>query len=404
MDQEPAGEEGGPRPMPRPIGLKSTEQARRIAKRKLPNSVYNFIEGGTEEGRTARANSEGFGEIGFRPRIAHDHHARDLRTTVLGRELAMPVITTPAGFIRVAHPAGELAVAKAAEAAGIAVGISTLASVPIEQITAAASDVWFQLYMIGGRTGSEMAIERAKRAGCRVLIVTADLADNTGGNDRRPVPPPPGRVDLRTALRYAPEMVRKPVWAVNFLRGGFQLIAPNAPGLDGRPMAVAEGSAALRGYPPTWDDIAWVRSQWDGPLVVKGVTCAEDARRAVDVGADAVSVSNHGGNGLDGAPATIRALPEVVEAVDDRIEVLLDGGVRRGGDVVKAVALGARAVLIGRPYIWALAAGGQSGVTELLALYRRNIDATLRLLACPSIQALDPSVLRMPHTCNCKHV
>jgi len=390
--------------MPAPIGLKSTEQARRIAKRKLPSSVYNFIEGGTEEGRTARANSEGFGEIGFRPRIAHDHNPRDLRTMVLGRELAMPVITTPAGFIRVVHPAGELAVAKAVEAAGIAVGISTLASVPIEQITAVASDVWFQLYMIGGRKGSEIAIERAKRAGCRVLIVTADLADNTGGNDGRPVSPPPGRVDLRTALRYAPEMVRRPVWAASFLRGGLKLIAPNAPGLDGKPMAVAEGSAALREYPPTWDDIAWVRSQWAGPLVVKGVTCAEDARRAVDVGADAVSVSNHGGNGLDGAPATIRALPEVVEAVDDRIEVLLDGGVRRGGDVVKAVALGARAVLIGRPYIWALAAGGQSGVTELLALYRRNIDATLRLLACPSVQALDPSVLRMPPTCNCKHM
>ena len=382
--------------------LSSTDHARRIAKRKLPSSVYRFIEGGTEESQTVRANREGFQEIGFRARVPQDHEPRDLRTTVLGRELAMPVITTPAGFIRVAHPAGELAVARAAEAAGIAVGISILASVAIEEITAAASDVWFQLYMIGGREGSAIAIERARKAGCRVLVVTADLADNTGGNDRTPAPPPPGRVDLKTALRFAPQMARTPMWAASFLRGGFSLVAPNAPGKDGGPMAIAEGSAALREHPPTWDDIAFIRQQWAGPLVLKGVTSTEDARRAVDVGVDAVSVSNHGGNGLDGAPATIRALPEIVAAVGDQIEILLDGGVRRGGDVVKAVALGARAVLIGRPYIWALAAGGEDGVTQLLTLFRRNIDATLRLLACPSVAALDPSVLRMP-TCTCGH-
>jgi isopentenyl diphosphate isomerase/L-lactate dehydrogenase-like FMN-dependent dehydrogenase len=256
--------------------------------------------------------------------------------------------------------------------------------------------------MIGGREGSAIAIERARKAGCRVLVVTADLADNTGGNDQTPVPPPPGRVDLRTALRFAPQMVRTPMWAASFLRGGLSLVAPNAPGKDGGPMPVAEGSAALREHPPTWYDIAFIREQWAGPLVLKGVTSTEDARRAVDVGVDAVSVSNHGGNGLDGAPATIRALPEIVDAVGDQIEILLDGGVRRGGDVVKAVALGARAVLIGRPYIWALAAGGQDGVTQLLTLFRRNIDATLRLLACPSVAALDPSVLRMP-TCACGH-
>jgi pre-mycofactocin synthase len=388
--------------MPTPITLTSTEHARRIAKRKLPSSVYRFIEGGTEQGLTVRANREGFEEIGFRPRIPQDHNPRDLRTTVLGRELAMPVVTTPAGFIRIAHPDGELGVARAAEAAGIAVGISILASVAIEEVTAVASDVWFQLYMIGGREGSEIAIERSKRAGCRVLLVTGDLADNTGGNDRRPVPPPPGRVDVRTALRYAPEMALHPAWALSFLRGGLDLIAPNAPGKDGAPMAVAEGSAALREYPPTWDDISFIRERWDGPLVVKGVTSTEDARRAIDVGADAVSVSNHGGNGLDGAPATIRVLPQIVEAVGDQIEVLLDGGVRRGGDVVKAVALGARAVLIGRPYIWALAAGGEPGVSDLLRLFSRGIDATLRLLACPSVADLDPSMLRLP-TCNCRH-
>jgi pre-mycofactocin synthase len=386
----------------RPVSLTSTEQARRIAKRRLPSSVYDFIEGGTEESRTVRANREGFQEIGFRARVPQDHRPRDLRTTVLGRELSMPVITTPAGFIRIAHPAGELAVARAAEQAGIAVGISILASVAIEEVTAAASDVWFQLYMIGGREGSAIAIDRARRAGCRVLVVTADLADNTGGNDRRPLPTPPGRVDLATAIRFAPQMALRPWWAASFLRGGLSLVAPNAPGRDGRPLAMSEGGIALREHPPTWDDIAWIRERWTGPLVLKGVTATEDARRAVDAGVDAVSVSNHGGNGLDGAPAAIRALPGVVDAVGDRIEVLLDGGVRRGGDVVKAVALGARAVLIGRPYIWALAAGGQAGVASLLSLYRRNIDATLRLLACRSVADLDPGVLRLPGcACGC---
>ena len=174
------------------------------------------------------------------------------------------------------------------------------------------------------------------------------------------------------------------------------MVAPNAPGIDGRAMTVAEGSAALRQHPPTWDDIAFIRERWDGPLVVKGIVTGEDARRAADYGVDAVSVSNHGGNGLDGAPSTIRALPEVVEAAGDRIEILLDGGVRRGGDVVKALALGARAVLVGRAYIWAMAADGEDGVASMLALFRKGIDGTLTLLAVRSVADLDPSVLTLP--------
>jgi isopentenyl diphosphate isomerase/L-lactate dehydrogenase-like FMN-dependent dehydrogenase len=376
--------------------LESVAHARRLAKRHLPGSVYSFIEGGNEARITVRANVEAFEEIGFRPRVSSNHSMPDTRTTVLGSELSMPLITTPAGFIRIAHPGGELAVARAAARAGIATGVSILASTSIEEVTAVNPDTWFQLYMIGGREGTAVAIERARRAGVRVLIVTVDLAAGTGGSDTRKAAMPPGRIDLTSAVRHAPEMLTHPRWAVSFLRGGLDLTAPNVPGVDGRTMTIAEGSAALREHPPTWDDIRFIREHWKGPLVVKGIITAEDARIAADLGADAVSVSNHGGNGLDGAPATIRALPEVVAAVGDRIEVLMDGGVRRGGDVVKAVSLGARAVLIGRPYIWALAAGGEEGVDQVLALFRKGISGTMALLDRRTISDLDETALILP--------
>jgi len=308
----------------------------------------------------------------------------------------MPVITTPAGFIRVAHPDGELGVARAAEAAGTATGIGILASYPIETITATASDVWFQLYMIGGREGSAIAVERA---GCRVLVVTVDFAPISGAMDHpHGQAGVPDRVDLPTALRYAPEMITKPLWALNFLRAGLELKFPNSPPLDGNDdLSAGQVGAGIMAYPPPpWDDIAWVRKQWDGPLVVKGITAVEDARRAIAEGADAISVSNHGGNSLDGSPATIRVLPSIVDAVNGEIEVLLDGGVRRGSDIVKALALGARAVLVGRPYIWALAAGGEESVRQILEVYRRGIDGTLTLLGCPSVQDLNMSYLRLP--------
>ncbi len=380
------------------VQLTSVAHARREAKRRLPKSVYWWTEAGTELRRTVRANRDGFKEIGLQGRVLDSHKPRGLATTVLGREISMPVITTPAGFIRIAHPDGELGVARAAEAAGTAAGIGILASYPIEEITAAASDVWFQLYMIGGREGSALAIERAKRAGCRVLIVTVDFAALSGAMDRpRGQPGVPDRVDLATALRYAPEMLTRPLWALNFLRAGLELTFPNAPPAGGEAvLTTGQAAAGIMAHPPTWDDIAWARRQWDGPLVVKGITAVEDARRAVAEGVDAISVSNHGGNSLDGSPATIRALPAIVEAVNGELEVFLDGGVRRGSDVVKALALGARAVLVGRPYIWALAAGGEAGVRQILEVYRQGIEGTLKLIGCPSVQELNPSHLRLP--------
>ncbi len=380
------------------VPLTSVAHARREARRKLPRSIYWYSEAGTELRRTVRANRDGFKEIGLQARVLDSHEPRKLSTTVLGREISMPLITTPAGFIRIAHPDGELGVARAAEAAGTAVGIGILASYPIEAITREASNVWFQLYMIGGREGSAIAMERARAAGCEVLIITVDFASLSGGQDyQRGHPGVPDRVDLPTALKYAPEMVTRPLWALNFLRGGVELRFPNSPPLDGNTdLTAGQIGAAIMAHPPTWDDIAWVRKQWGGPLVVKGITSTDDARRAVDEGVDAISVSNHGGNSLDGSPATIRVLPEIVDAVGDNLEVLLDGGVRRGSDVVKALALGAKAVMVGRPYIWALAAGGEQGVRQILEVYRQGIAGTLTLLGCPSVEDLNPSHLRLP--------
>lgn len=381
-------------PMSSPIY--SAADARRRARRRLPTSVFEFIEGGNESRSTVRDNVEAFEELGFWPRVSSTATGPGLTRTVLGREISMPVITTPAGFIRIAHRDGELAVARAGARAGIPTGLSILASEPVEKVVAANPDTWFQLYMIGGRAGTEIAVERARLAGARALMVTVDLAAGTGGSDRRRASAPPASASIPVAVAHAAEILSHPLWAVDFAQGGLNLVAPNAPGAHGKPMTIAEGSAALREHIPTWEDVAFIRSLWHGPLVVKGIVHADDARRAADLGADAVSVSNHGGNGLDGAPATIRALPAVVEAVGHDIEVFMDGGVRRGGDVVKAVCLGARAVLVGRPYIWALAARGERGIDEFLALMRRGIGATMQLLDARSLDALGPECLRIP--------
>jgi isopentenyl diphosphate isomerase/L-lactate dehydrogenase-like FMN-dependent dehydrogenase len=357
-----------------------------------------MIEGGTEEEQTVRLNRDAFREVGLRPRVLDSHAPRELRTRIFGVELAMPAFPTPAGFIRMAHHDGELGVARAAKSAGVPMGLGILSSVPIEDVIRVHPDTWFQLYMIGGREGSQVAMERAWAAGSRVLFVTVDFAAATGGRDRISKPRMvPGRVDVQTAIRYAPEMVVRPLWALNFLRGGLDLAFPNAPRTpQGEVLTAMHAATAIRDYPPTWDDLEWVRQQWPGKLVIKGIVTAEDARRAADIGADGVSVSNHGGNGLDTGPATLRALPEVVDAAAGRLTVLMDGGIRRGSDVVKALALGADAVMFGRPYFWALAAAGEAGVHQVMGLLRRGIVGTLMNLGVRSIHDLDASHLLLP--------
>jgi len=299
------------------------------------------------------------------------------------------------------HPDGEIAVAREAAAAGTVSIVSTAAGTSLEDVAegsragSAAGDanrLWFQLYFMNGRTGAEILVERAERAGYGALVVTIDSAivGNRERDTRNNVQLPLG-VDAANAWRFGPQLAMRPRWTYGFVRDGMRLDLPNTLRVGAADTAnpKREAANAMLTAPPTWADLEWIRRRWTGPLLVKGLLTAEDARRAVDIGADAVVVSNHGGRQLDGAPATLRALPEVVDAVGGQVEVLVDGGVQRGSDVVKALALGARAVLIGRAYLFGLAVGGTAGVTRVFELLRADLNRTMRLLGCPSVAELD---------------
>ena len=377
------------------LHINSVEDAQRLAKRRLPPSVYNMIVGPRNDGATARDNLRAFAEVGFRPRAAALHQKRELATTVLGQSIAFPVIIAPTGHVRMAHRDGELGAAKAAGMMGTAIGISTFSGYAIEDIAAATSGpVWYQLYYAGGRSGVEFGIERAKAAGCTALIITVDLAGTTYNRGAGEIP---ASINLRNMLRWAPEVLTRPRWLFDFMRDGMRLEVPNVrKSAQHAPMSMVEGMRSMFNLAFTWDDMAWIRQAWSGPIIVKGIMNGDDARRAIDAGANAIVVSNHGANALNGVPGTLRALPEVVRAANGRAEVLLDSGVRSGVDVVKALALGARAVLIGRAYIWGLAAGGTAGVERILRIFREDIDTTVALLGCSSIHELDASHLDLP--------
>jgi isopentenyl diphosphate isomerase/L-lactate dehydrogenase-like FMN-dependent dehydrogenase len=376
----------------------SIDGAQALAKRRVPRSVYEFIEGGTEGALTVRANRLAYEEVTFRPRAAVFVPSPELAVRVLGCDLAMPVIVAPAGMIGMAHTGGEVAAATAAGALGTAIGVSTLASYSIDEISAATpGPVWYQLYFAGGRAGAEIAIDRAKSAGCKALLVTVDLAASARRERSFPGGQIPQAVDLRGALRYGPQMVVRPRWLFDFWRAGMRLDTPNVrveP--EGPALTAAEASASMRANAPTWSDLEWIREQWPGPIAIKGILSPEDARRSRDCGVEGIIVSNHGGNALDGLPATLRVLPDIVEAVGDELEVLMDGGIRRGSDVVKAMALGAKAVLVGRSYVWGLAAGGEPGVRQSLKILRDGIKGTLGLLGCAGVLELDRSFVSLP--------
>jgi heme/flavin dehydrogenase (mycofactocin system) len=376
--------------------FETVAEAERRARKRLPKSVYWSVVAGSEQGATLNDNVAAFGELGFAPHVAGLARQRDLATTVLGQPVSMPVILSPTG-VQAVHPDGEAAVARAAANRGLAVGLSSFGSKPVEEVAAANPKTFFQVYWIGGRAEMEARVERARAAGAVGLIVTLDWTFANGRDWGSPAIPE--RMNLATMLRYAPQALVRPRWLARYART-FRppdLTVPNVVAAGQPPPTFFGAYGQWLATPlPTWDDVAWLRQLWGGPFLVKGITRIDDAKRAVDAGATAVSVSNHGGNDLDGTPATIRVLPAVAATVGGQVEVLLDGGIRRGGDVVKAVALGARAVMIGRAYLWGLAANGQAGVENVLDILRGGIDSALLGLGQASIRDLTPDDIVVP--------
>jgi heme/flavin dehydrogenase (mycofactocin system) len=376
--------------------FETVAEAQRRAKRRLPKSVYMALIAGSEFGLTLKDNVDAFGELGFAPHVAGLASTRDLSTTVMGQEISLPVLISPTG-VQAVHPEGEVAVARAAAARGTAIGLSSFASRSVEDVTVANPQTFFQMYWAGSKEQLVARMERARLAGAVGMIVTLDWSFSHGRDWGSPSIP--DRLDLKTMLKFGPEVIRRPRWLYEWAKTG------GPPGLSVPNMAVDGGPAPnffgaygtwMQSELPSWEDLRWLREQWDGPFMLKGVLRVDDAARAVDAGMTAISVSNHGGNNLDGSPASIRALPAIVEAVGDQVEVLLDGGVRRGSDVVKALALGARAVMIGRAYLWGLAAGGQAGVENVLDILRGGIDSALLGLGHSSIGELSPDDLLIP--------
>jgi L-lactate dehydrogenase (cytochrome)/glycolate oxidase len=370
--------------------------AQQRAKKRLPKSAYSSLISASEKGVSVSDNVEAFAELGFAPHVVGATEKRDLATTVMGQEISMPVIISPTG-VQAVHPDGEVAVARAAAARGTAMGLSSFASKPMEEVTAVNDKIFFQIYWLGTRDEIAERVQRAKDAGAVGMIATTDWSFSHGRDWGSPKIPE--RMDLKTTIRMFPEVLTKPSWLWSFgkhLRPP-DLRVPNQ-GRRGEP-----GPTFFEAYgqwmgtpPPTWEDIAWLREQWGGPFLLKGMVRVDDAKRAVDAGVSAITVSNHGGNNLDGTPAAIRCLPAIADAVGDQIEVLLDGGIRRGSDVVKAVALGARAVMIGRAYLWGLAANGQAGVENVLDILRGGIDSALMGLGRASVHDLVADDILVP--------
>ncbi len=374
------------------------EDLRRAAKRRLPRVVFDYIDGGAEDERTLRANCRAFEDVTFRPRCAVATPGCDLRVSVLGRSLSMPLILAPVGSSRLMYPRGEEAAAGAAGAAGIAYALSTLSGCRLEDVAAASKQpVWYQLYLIGGRDCALSAIERAKAAGFSALVVTIDTP--VAGMRERDIRNGVKELlahNFLSKLPFVSQLLRKPKWLARFLADGGLMKFQNVVIPGKGPMLYADVTAALEDSVVTWDDLKWIQQAWGGPIVIKGVHTADDARRAVDVGAKALVVSNHGGRQLDNVAPTLRILPEVVASAGDHIEVLLDGGIRRGSDIVKALCLGARAVMVGRAYAYGLGAAGGAGVARAIEILRADLIRTLKLLGCPSVAELDQSYLDVP--------
>jgi len=381
-----------------PPRVVNIEDLRRLAQRRLPRSVFDYLDGGADDESTLRENPRAFNDVLFRPRNAVAFANCDLRANVLGHDLSFPAILAPVGYSRMMHPEGELAAARAAGDAGTVYTLSTISGHKLENVKAATKgSAWYQLYLLGGRAAAEAGIDRARRAGYSALVFTIDtpVAGMRERDPRNGMKQMLGS-SLFAKLPFLPNILAHPRWLAAFLADGGMPKLENIVIPGQGPMQLIDVSAALADAAVSWDDLKWIRNVWSGPIIVKGILTADDARRAVDEGAAAVIVSNHGGRQLDSVYPTIRALPEVVAAVNGRTEVLMDGGIRRGSDIVKAICLGARAVLIGRAYAYGMAAAGYPGIMRALEILRADVERTLRLLGCPSIAALDSSYIDAP--------
>jgi isopentenyl diphosphate isomerase/L-lactate dehydrogenase-like FMN-dependent dehydrogenase len=366
---------------------------RERARRRLPRMVFDFVDGGAEDEVTLRANREAFAALALRPRVLVDVAERPQAVTVLGRKLALPVLLGPTGLMRMVAHEGERAAAVAAERAGTVSVTSSGSSVSFEDVAASvARPQWFQLYPWGDRRSIESLIGRARDCGYEAMVVTVDVPV-TGAREK----------DLRNGLTVPPQinartgwdLVRHPRWLAGLVAhprptfANFTAMAPAARGTSG----LAAYTNGLLNPGHTWRDLEWMVGRFAGPVMLKGVMTAEDARRAVDVGCGAVAVSNHGGRQADAVPAAVEMLPEVVAEVGAEVDVLLDGGVRRGADVVKALALGAKACLVGRPWVYGLAAGGTAGVERVLEILHDEIDRTLALIGRPGVASVESSAI-----------
>ncbi len=368
---------------------------RRMAQARLPRVVFDYLDGGAEDERTLRDNARAFRRWNFRPQQGVKIADPDLSVTVMGQKLDWPAMTAPIGYSGLMHRDGEAGMGRAAARAGIASVLSTISGARLEDVAATGVKLFLQIYLLGGRAAGEAAIDRAQAAGVKGLFLTIDTP--VGGmrerDHRNGLAQLLGR-NVFAKARYLPEIISHPGWLADYLLGARMSHLPNVVIPGQGPLPLIDVASALQRSVVTWDDLAWIRALWKGPIAIKGVLTAEDARRAVGGGADAVVVSNHGGRQLDGVAAGLDALPEMVAAVGAGCEVLMDGGIRRGGDIVKALALGARAVLLGRGPAYGLAAGGERGVDRALAIFHADLARTMCLLGCASVAQLNATHLQ----------
>ena len=373
----------------------SVADYRRIARRRLPRGVFDYVDGGAEDELTLRRNSEAFRRLEFRPRVLSDVGQVDISTSLLGRRLPAPVILAPTGFTRILTPGGELDVAKAAARAGLPYTLSTMATRSVEEVAAVgAGRRWFQVYVWRDRGLVKDLLARAAESGYEAIVITVDTAV-LGRRDR----------DVRHGFTLPPKIGPRtmidgalhPAWTWNFVRAE-PITFANVTGTT-----AGDGSTAVRladyingQFDPSlsWRDLDWFRAEWDGAIVLKGVQTTDDARTAAGAGVQAIALSNHGGRQLDGAPVPVEHLAEVADAVGDQVEIICDGGIRRGSDIVKALALGARACMIGRAYLYGLAAAGERGVDGVLGLLADDMRRTMALLGRRSVAELGPDTVR----------